>query len=47
MSEGFLKSQLSSIQIQDIEQLFGSNGYITWEAATGTDIHIVGGQRLV
>ena len=38
VSEGFLKSQLSSIQIRDIEQLLGSNGSISLQAANGTDI---------
>jgi len=37
-SECFLKSQLSSVQIQDVEQLLGSNGSISLQAANG--IHI-------
>lgn len=36
--EGFLKSQLSPIQIQDIEQLPGSNSSISLEEVNGTDI---------
>ena len=38
MSEGFLKSQLLSVQIQDVEQLLGSNGSLSLHAANGTDI---------
>ena len=38
MSEGFLKSQLLSVQIQDVEQLLGSNGSLSLRAANGTDI---------
>ena len=38
LSEGFLKSQLSCIHIQDIEQLVGSNGSISLQAVNGTDI---------
>ena len=41
VSESFLKSQLSSVQIQDIEQLLGSYGSISLQAANGTDIHSV------
>ena len=42
VSESFLKSQLSSVQIQDIEQLLGSNGSISLQAANGTDIPYCG-----
>ena len=38
MSEGFLKSQLLSVQIQDVEQLNGSNGSLSLQAANGADI---------
>lgn len=38
VSEGFLKSQLLSVQIQDVEQLLGSNGSLSLQAANGTDI---------
>ena len=38
MSEGFLKSQLLSVQIQDVEQLLGSNGSLSLQAANGADI---------
>ena len=38
MFEGFLKSQLLSVQIQDVEQLLGSNGSLSLQAANGTDI---------
>ena len=37
LSEGFLKSELSCIQIQDIEQLVGSNASISLQAVNGTD----------
>ena len=42
VSEGFLKSQLSSVQIQDVERLRGSNGSISLQAASGTDIPYCG-----
>jgi len=42
LSEGFLKSQLSSVQIQDVEQLLGSNGSISLQAANRTDIPCCG-----
>jgi len=42
VSEGFRKSQLSSVQIQDVEQLLGSNGSICLQAANGTDIPYCG-----
>lgn len=38
MSEGFLKSQLLSVQIKDVEQLLGSNGSLSLQAVNGTDI---------
>ncbi|RMX58193.1 hypothetical protein pdam_00000108 [Pocillopora damicornis] len=38
VSEGFLKSQLLSVQIQDVEQLLGSNGSLSLQAVNGTDI---------
>ena len=48
VSESFLKSQLSSVQTQDIEQLLGSNGSISLQAANGTDIPYCGWvERLV
>jgi len=40
--EGFLKSQLSSVQIQDVEQLLGSNGSISLQAANGAGIPYCG-----
>ena len=42
MSEGFLKSQLSSVQIQDVEQLLDSNRSISLQAANGTNIPYCG-----
>ena len=42
VSEGFLQSQLSSVQIQDVERLLGSNGSISLQAANGTDIPYCG-----
>ena len=38
MSEGLLKSQLLSVQIQDVEQVLGSNGSLSMQAANGNDI---------
>ena len=42
VSEGFLKSQLTYFQIQDVEQLIGSNGSISLQAANATDIPYCG-----
>jgi len=42
VSEGFLRSQLSSVQIQDVEQLLCSNDSISLQAANGTDIQYCG-----
>jgi len=42
VSEGFLRSHLSSLQIQDVEQLLGSNDSISLQAVNGTDIPYCG-----
>ena len=42
VSEDFLKSQLSVVQIMDIEQLLGADGSISLQAANGTDIPYCG-----
>ena len=42
VSESFLKSQLSSVQTRDIEQLLSSKGSISLQAANGTDIPYCG-----
>lgn len=47
MSEGFLKSQLLSVQIQDVEQVLGSNGSLSMQQQMEMISHDVGGQRLV
>lgn len=42
VSEDFLKSRLSVVQIMDIEQLLGTDGSISLQAANGTDIPYCG-----
>lgn len=45
--EGFLKSQLSSVQIQHVEQLLGFKVLLVCKQQSELISHIVGGQRLV
>ncbi|KAL9983137.1 hypothetical protein ACROYT_G005269 [Oculina patagonica] len=47
VSEDFLKSQLSVVQIMDIEQLLGADGSISLQAANGTDIPYCGWVEIV
>ena len=42
VSLDFLKSQLPAVQIRDIEQLLGTDGSISLQAANGTDIPYCG-----
>ncbi|CAH3182832.1 unnamed protein product [Porites lobata] len=42
VSADFLKSQLPAVQIRDIEQLLGTDGFINLQAANGTDIPYCG-----
>ena len=42
VSVDFLKSQLPAVQIRDIEQLLGTDGSISLQAANGTDIPYCG-----